>query len=68
MQIVSLGDNLHEMSKPNFIINMSSAEFVQRVIKVKQQTRPVARQENSPELVPVHHMKTYIICNRFNNF
>ena len=54
MQIVSIGDNLHEMSKPvlletiyvncqilfsgenmNNIISLSSAEFAQRVIKIK---------------------------------
>ena len=39
-QIVSLGDNLHEMSKYIFwenkkiIIRLSSAEFAQRVVKV----------------------------------
>ena len=42
MQIVSLGDNLHEISDPVFwehkknITNLSSAEFSQRVVKVKQ--------------------------------
>ena len=41
MQIVSNGENLHEMSKPVFwenkenIINLSPAELAQRVIKVK---------------------------------
>ena len=41
MQIVSLGDNLHEMSKPIFwekflkIWNLSSAEFAQIVVMVK---------------------------------
>ena len=41
MQIVSKGDNLHEMSKSTFreneetIVNLSSAELAQRVIKVK---------------------------------
>ena len=40
MQIVSLGDNLHEMSNPVFwenkknIINLPSAESAQRVVKV----------------------------------
>ena len=42
MQIVSSGDNLHEMTKPIFwknkekknIINLSAAEFAQRVVKV----------------------------------
>ena len=42
MQIVSSGDNLHEMSNPVFwkknnmktIINLWSAEFAQRVVKV----------------------------------
>ena len=40
MQIVSSGDNLHEMSKPTSvkneknIISLSSAEFANRVIKV----------------------------------
>ena len=43
MQIVSYGDNLHEMSNPIFwkkirnIINLSSAENGQRVVKVKLQ-------------------------------
>ena len=44
MQIVSNGENLHEMSKPvfwekkkikNVIILLLSAEFAQRVAKVK---------------------------------
>ena len=42
MQIVSFGDNLHEMeklilweSKKN-IINLSSAEFAQRAVKVNK--------------------------------
>ena len=43
MQIVSSGDNLHEMSEPIFwekkirknIINLSSAELAQCVVKVK---------------------------------
>ena len=41
MQIVSIGDNLHEMSNLVFlennknIINLSSAEFAKRVVKVK---------------------------------
>ena len=41
MQIVSSGDNLHEMSDPVFwenkknIINLPSAENAQRVVKVK---------------------------------
>ena len=41
MQIVSLGDNLHEMTKPILwenkknIINLSSAESTQRVVKIK---------------------------------
>ena len=41
MQIVSLGDNLHEMSNPVFwekvrkIFQDISAEFAQRVVKVK---------------------------------
>ena len=40
MQIVSDGDNLHEMSNPvgkskKNIINLLSVEFAQRVIKVK---------------------------------
>ena len=38
MQIVSLGDNLHEKSMPIFwkkgTINLSSTEIAQRVIKV----------------------------------
>ena len=47
MQIVSNGDNLHEMSNPIFlfsgknqksIINLSSAELAERVIKVKFST------------------------------
>ena len=36
MQIVSIGDDLHEMSDPFFwenIISLSSAEFVRRVVK-----------------------------------
>ena len=44
MQIVSWGDNLHEMSNPVFwlkkirknIINLSSAEFAQGVVKLEQ--------------------------------
>ena len=42
MQIVSNGDNLHEMSNPDsvknkkHIINLSSAESAQRVVKVSQ--------------------------------
>ena len=39
MQIVSNGDNLHEMSDPVFwknIINLLSAEFAQRVVMVKE--------------------------------
>ena len=46
MQIASKGDNLHEMSKHIFwekreknIISLSSAEFAQRVIEVKYQSR-----------------------------
>ena len=42
MRIVSNGDNLHEMLNPVFwkkirqnIINLSCAEFAQRVVKVK---------------------------------
>ena len=41
MQIVFLGDNFHGMSKPIsgkkniYIINLSSAEFAQKVVKVK---------------------------------
>ena len=41
MQFVSIGDKLHEMSKPIFLgkneknISLLSAEFVKRVIKVK---------------------------------
>ena len=42
MQIISLGDNLHELSMPIFsgknnknnIINLSSAELAQGVVKV----------------------------------
>ena len=36
MQIVSTGDNLHEMSKSIYwdIKKMSSAEFAQKVVKV----------------------------------
>ena len=41
MQIVSTGDNLHEISKPIFskknkknIVKLSSAELAQRVVKV----------------------------------
>ena len=41
MQIVSIGDSLHEMSDPVFweknkknIINFSSAEFAHRVVKI----------------------------------
>ena len=43
VQIVSRGDNLHEISKPIFwknkknIISLSSAEFAQRVVKVKNE-------------------------------
>ena len=42
MQIVSLGDNLHEVSDPIFrknkknIVSLSSAEFALRVVSVKQ--------------------------------
>ena len=41
MQIVSTGDDLHEMSEPFFwekknIINVSSAELAQCVVKAKQ--------------------------------
>ena len=42
MHIVSLGDNLHEMSNPILWenkkknINMSSAEFAHSVVKVKE--------------------------------
>ena len=42
MQIVSSGDNLHEISKPIFwkksenIIDLSSAELALRVVKVKK--------------------------------
>ena len=41
MQIVSKGDNLHEMSNPVFceklenVITLSSAKLAQRVVKVK---------------------------------
>ena len=41
MQIVSIGNNLHEMSNPVFwenkktITDLSSAELVQRVVQVK---------------------------------
>ena len=40
MQIVASGNNLHEISKPVFsenkksIINLSSAKFAQRVVKI----------------------------------
>ena len=41
MQIVSIGDNLHELPKPIFwekirknIVNLSAAKFAQRAIKV----------------------------------
>ena len=45
MQIVSSGDNLHEMSKPIFwkiknvkgIFNLSSAEFAQRVVRINKE-------------------------------
>ena len=47
MQIVSNGDNLHEMSNPVFwgknIINLLSAEFAQRVVKVNT----IGNNENS---------------------
>ena len=42
MQIVSNRDNLHEMSNPDLwenkknIINLSSAKYSQRVVKVKE--------------------------------
>ena len=42
MQIVSSGDNLHDMSKPisgknkKNIVNLSSAELAQKVVKVNQ--------------------------------
>ena len=42
MQIVSIEEHLHELSKPvswenkKNIINISSAELAQRVVKVKQ--------------------------------
>ena len=42
MQIISNGDNLHEMSNPDLwenkehIISMLSAKYSQRVVKVKQ--------------------------------
>ena len=38
MQIVSFGDNLHEMSKPivRKILSLHSAEYAQRVVKVKE--------------------------------
>ena len=46
MQIVSIGDNLHEMSKPIFckkgkknVIDMSSTEFSQRLVKVKERPK-----------------------------
>ena len=42
MQIVSTGDNLHEIPNPDFLekfkkntINLSSAEFTQILVKVK---------------------------------
>ena len=42
MQIVSLGDGLHEVSRPNFwgkirkyIISLSSAKLAQKEIKIK---------------------------------
>ena len=49
MQIVSLGDNLHEISNPGFwenkkiIINLSSAELAKRVVKVKMLFSEVIR-------------------------
>ena len=42
MQIVSNGDNLHEILNPVFwknknnIINLSSAEYAHRLVKVKE--------------------------------
>ena len=46
MQIVSSGNNLHEMSKPVFwekfkknTINLSSTELAHRVIKVKKKKK-----------------------------
>ena len=53
MQIVSSGDNLHEMSKPIFgknrkknIINFSSAKIAQRVFKVRLTSRPTTTSRN----------------------
>ena len=46
MQIVSNGDNLHEMSNPVFwenkknIINLSSAELAQKSVKFKWKFQP----------------------------
>ena len=46
MQIVSWGDNLHEMSEPIFLennrnfINLSSAQLAHKVVKIKGRRLP----------------------------
>ena len=47
MQMISIGDNLHEMSTPDFwenITNLSSAELAQGVVKDEQNLCTVERQ------------------------
>ena len=63
MQIVSIGDNLHEMSNPVFwknkkkFINMLSAELAQKVVKVKMHLKiTIALVE------PVHSIPYKIAC------
>ena len=62
MQIVSNGDNLHEMSKPVFleirkIINASSAELESG--KVNTEKGPLCIDYRNLSWVSVHKKKTY---------
>ena len=64
MQIVCNGDNLHEMSNPvflekwdkynQFVINLSSAEFAERVVFLKQ----------IPYFEPTLYNKTWVVLKQ----
>ena len=63
-QIVSIGDNLHEMSNPVFWdkknINLSSAELAKRVVKVKILIRALDKKGIRINIFSYFSVKTYI--------
>ena len=72
MQIVLSGDNLHETSKPIFfsekkkkkkknIVNLSTAELTQRVVKVKQTSKTQVRLPKT--FCSIITKKSYCILN-----